>query len=46
VKKVPDEFRTYIETMVDSVGESEANFEAFVLCFEAVVGYFYGEGGK
>lgn len=43
-KKVPDVFKDYIDTMVDHV-KNEDDFEAFVLSFEAVVGYFYGEGG-
>jgi len=44
-KKVPDEFREYIEEMVNHV-YTERDFEAFALSFEAVVGYFYGEVGR
>jgi CRISPR type III-A-associated protein Csm2 len=44
-RKVPVEFRQYIEEMVDSV-EDMRDFKAFALCFESVVGYFYGEGGR
>lgn len=44
-RKVPDEFRKYMETMIDNI-EVKKDFEAFSLCFEAVVGYFFGEGGR
>ncbi|MDZ7260521.1 MAG: type III-A CRISPR-associated protein Csm2 [candidate division KSB1 bacterium] len=44
-RKIPMEFRRYIETMVDHV-EKKEDFMAFAKCFEAVVGYFYGEGGR
>ncbi len=44
-RKVPEEFRKYIEEMVDNV-EDWTDFKAFALCFEAVVGYFYGEGDR
>lgn len=44
-RKVPDEFRKYIEEMVDNI-EDVKDFKAFALCFESVVGYFYGEGGR
>lgn len=44
-RKVPDEFRKYIEEMVDNVSD-EKDFKAFALCFEAVVGFFYGQGGR
>lgn len=44
-RKVPEEFRKYIEEMVDNVGD-EKDFRAFALCFEAVVGFFYGQGGR
>lgn len=44
-KKVPEEFRRYIEEMVDNINDYK-DFKAFSLCFEAVVGFFYGEGGK
>lgn len=44
-RKVPDEFRKYIEEMVDNI-EDVKDFKAFALCFESVVGYFYGQGGR
>jgi CRISPR type III-A-associated protein Csm2 len=44
-RKVPIEFRRYIEEMVDNIAD-ERDFKAFALCFEAVVGFFYGEGGR
>lgn len=44
-RKVPEEFRKFIEVMVDNI-EDHKDFRAFALCFEAVVGFFYGEGGR
>lgn len=44
-RKVPDEFRKYIEEMVDNIDDID-DFQAFALCFEAVVGFFYGQGGR
>ena len=44
-RKVPIEFRQYIEEMVDNVEEFK-DFKAFALCFESVVGFFYGQGGR
>lgn len=44
-RKVPVEFRNYIDEMVDKI-ESEKDFDAFMKCFEAVVGFFIGEGGR
>ncbi len=44
-RKIPEAFKRYIDEMVDKV-ENIRDFRAFVLCFDAVVGYFYGEGGK
>jgi CRISPR type III-A-associated protein Csm2 len=44
-RKIPVEFREFIEQMVDSI-EDVKDFRVFALCFEAVVGYFYGEGGR
>ena len=44
-RKVPEEFRNFIEIMIDSIGDLK-DFRAFSMCFEAVVGYFYGEGGR
>ncbi len=43
-RKIPTEFKTYIEEMVKNVSDHKDLF-AFALCFEAVVGYFYGMGG-
>lgn len=39
--KVPKEFEEFILTKVDNVRDKN-DFKAFVLHFEAVVGYFYG----
>ena len=44
-RKIPVEFREYIETMVDNIDDF-TDFKAFALCFEAVVGFFYGQGGR
>jgi len=44
-KKIPEEFRRYIEEMVDNIDDYK-DFKAFCLCFAAVVGFFYGEGGR
>lgn len=44
-RKVPEEFRKYIEEMVDNVNDHR-DFMAFALCFESVVGFFYGQGGR
>lgn len=44
-RKVPDEFRKYIEEMVDNIDDVK-DFKAFALCFESVVGFFYGQGGR
>lgn len=44
-RKVPVEFREYIEEMVDHINDPK-DFKAFALCFEAVVGFFYGQGGR
>ncbi len=44
-QKVPWQFRKFIEDCVDEIDQLE-DFRAFVLVFEAVVGYFYGEGGR
>jgi len=44
-RKVPEEFRKYIEEMVDHIDDVD-DFKAFALCFEAVVGFFYGQGGR
>ena len=44
-RKIPEEFRKYIEEMVDNI-EDLKDFKAFALCFESVVGFFYGQGGR
>lgn len=44
-RKVPEEFRKYIEEMVENINDRN-DFMAFALCFEAVVGFFYGQGGR
>ena len=44
-RKIPEEFKDYISTCVDKI-EDQKDFKAFVLFFEATVGYFYGEGGR
>ncbi len=44
-RKVPATFKNYINEMVDNVID-EQDFKAFVLSFESVVGFFYGEGGR
>ena len=44
-RKVPEEFRKYIEEMVDNVNDHR-DFLAFALCFESVVGFFFGQGGR
>lgn len=44
-RKVPEEFRKYIEEMVENINDRK-DFMAFALCFEAVVGFFYGQGGR
>ena len=44
-RKVPEEFRKYIEEMVDNIDDWK-DFKAFALCFESVVGFFYGQGGR
>lgn len=41
-QKVPKSFRDFIRVMIYSI-EDQKDFEAFMLCFEAVVGYFYGD---
>lgn len=44
-RKIPVEFKQYIDDMIDNIQDLK-DFEAFVLCFEAVVGFFYGQGGR
>ena len=44
-RKVPEEFRKFIEEMVENINDRK-DFMAFALSFEAVVGFFYGQGGR
>ncbi len=44
-RKVPEEFRKYIDEMINNI-EDLSDFRAFALCFESVVGFFYGQGGR
>jgi CRISPR-associated protein Csm2 len=44
-KKIPKEFQIYMDTMINSINDYK-DFKAFSLCFEAVVGYFFGKGGR
>lgn len=41
-KKIPEAFARFLENNIESVGNDEDNFRAFVLYFEAVLGYAYG----
>jgi CRISPR-associated protein Csm2 len=41
--KIPDEFRAFITDNVDRVKDEE-DFKAFVMYFEAVLGFAYGKG--
>ena len=48
-KKIPDDFRDFLSNCVDSITNEKKEyrkkaFKAFCLYFEAIVGYFYGEG--
>ena len=42
-RKIPDAFKDFLEKNVDAIND-EKDFEAFMLHFEAVVGFFYGLG--
>ncbi len=42
-RKIPDTFRDFLVKNVDAIND-EKDFEAFMLHFEAVVGFFYGHG--
>jgi len=44
-RKVPKEFKEFMDKCIDGIKEPD-DFKAFALVFEAVVGYFYGEGGR
>ncbi|MCF8030549.1 MAG: type III-A CRISPR-associated protein Csm2 [Desulfohalobiaceae bacterium] len=43
--KVPKEFKDWMEERIDAV-QTASDFQAFLLHFEAVVGFCYGEGMK
>lgn len=43
-RKVPEAFKKFMDSMIDNI-ETIDDFMAFALCFEAVVGYYYGLGG-
>ncbi len=43
--RLPQDFKDFIDKAVDAIND-EKDFYAFVKHFEAVVGYFYGEGGR
>lgn len=47
-QKIPNEFRKFIEENVDTILKTRKreDFEAFMLYFEAVVGFCYGMGLK
>ncbi len=45
LRKVPMEFKEFMDACIDGI-EYQKDFKAFTLVFEAVVGYFYGEGGR
>lgn len=40
---IPDEFRAFLTDNIDQI-KDQKDFEAFVMYFEAVVGYMYGKG--
>ncbi len=42
---VPDDFRKWLNNCIDAIS-TPADFRAFLLHFEAVVGFCYGEGLK
>lgn len=44
-RKIPLEFKNFIDELIDNI-EDWQDFHAFTLCFEAVVGFFYGQGGR
>lgn len=44
-KKVPESFARFLWTHLDQIGSKE-NFKDFCVVFEAVVGFFYGKGGR
>lgn len=44
-QKIPSRFRDFLTRHIDGI-DSEKDFRAFMLHFEAVVGFFYGLGLK
>ena len=44
-KKIPEEFKRFMDQHIDEIGDVK-DFKAFCLCFESMVGFFYGEGGR
>ncbi len=44
-KNVPEKFKEFMDKCIDGINSLD-DFKAFILFFEAVVGYFYGEGGR
>jgi CRISPR type III-A-associated protein Csm2 len=44
-KKIPESFARFLWKHVDQV-RSKENFKDFCVVFEAVVGFFYGKGGR
>ncbi len=44
-KKIPDSFEKFLTSNVDSISDQQ-DFKAFMLHFEAVVGFCYGRGLK
>jgi CRISPR-associated protein Csm2 len=42
-QKIPESFKKFLIKNIDEINTQE-DFEAFMLHFEAVVGFFYGEG--
>ncbi|HLC14928.1 MAG TPA: type III-A CRISPR-associated protein Csm2, partial [Thermodesulfovibrionia bacterium] len=44
-KKIPNAFRDFLKDNIDKIKDKQ-DFHAFMLHFEAVVGFFYGLGVK
>jgi len=44
-QSLPENFKGFIDQSVDAI-QDEKDFNAFVKHFEAVLGFFYGEGGR
>ncbi|MBW2037787.1 MAG: type III-A CRISPR-associated protein Csm2, partial [Deltaproteobacteria bacterium] len=41
-KKIPEEFKSFMYEHIEQINDKQ-DFKAFCLCFEAMVGFFYGE---